>query len=177
MFVRKHGWSPFAQKPEIDCLIGDSKQLSEEQRETAFNWITTHCAFGIGMSSAQEIDELGILGATERAMQTAVKELASKQTPTYLLVDGRDAFWFDYPHSSVIRGDSLEPAIAAASIIAKVTRDRLMKEHHETFPHYGFAQHKGYGSTVHMDALKEHGPCALHRQSFLKNFFARQAAG
>ncbi len=179
------GWKPMINTQCKDALhgrlstnnviIGDSKMLSEEQRETAYTWIIEHCAYGIGTSSAAEIDQLGILGATEQAMQQAVEQLKLKQEPTYLLVDGCDAFWFNYPHSSVIRGDSLEPCIAAASILAKVTRDRWMKEQHELMPHYGFAQHKGYGAPQHLEALRQHGPCALHRQTFLKKFFEREA--
>ena len=88
-------------------------------------------------------------------------------TPTYLLIDGRDKFWFNYPHSSVIRGDESEPCISAASIIAKVTRDRLMEEYEEEFPDYGFASHKGYGTDLHRQMLGKIGPCHLHRLSFL----------
>ena len=100
-------------------------------------------------------------------MNQAVAMLAKKITPTYLLIDGRDKFWFDYPHTSIIRGDNSEPSIAAASIIAKVTRDKWMTEQAKKFPEYGFASHKGYGSTEHMDAIRKYGPCELHRRSFL----------
>lgn len=170
---RPFGWALAKRKTKDEILIADSKMLSEEQRERAYAWIVENCAYGVGMSDAQDIDTHGILIATEKAMHIALGQLSTLVKPTYLLVDGCDAFWFDYPHSSVIRGDSLEPAIAAASIIAKVTRDRMMKEHAHTWPQYGFAGHKGYGSETHMEALKEHGPCPLHRQSFLKKFYAR----
>jgi len=123
--------------------------------------------WGIGESSHAVIDEFGILEATNRAMNQAVAMLAEKITPTYLLVDGRDKFWFDYPHTSIIRGDDSEPSIAAASIIAKVTRDKWMTEQAEKFPEYGFDSHKGYGSAEHMEAIRKYGPCELHRRSFL----------
>jgi ribonuclease HII len=175
MFKRRgFGWSPFPRKQARDCLIGDSKQLSEAQREEAYEWIVANCAYGVGAADASEIDMHGILIATEKAMHLALGQLKTLVTPTYLLVDGCDAFWFDHPHSSVIRGDSLECCIAAASIIAKVTRDRMMKEWDSKWPRYGFAQHKGYGAQQHMDALREHGPCELHRQTFLKKFYERE---
>lgn len=121
------------------------------------------------MSSHTDIDRIGILAATELAMQQALSMLAKTITPTYVLVDGRDHFWFDYPHSSIVRGDDTEPTIAAASIIAKVTRDRLMIEAAAQFPMYGFDRHKGYGSEEHIAAIRNYGPCALHRKSFLRN--------
>lgn len=124
------------------------------------------------MSSQEDVDRFGILQATENAMHQALSMLCEKITPTYLLVDGCDAFWFDFPHSSIIRGDDQEPAIAAASIIAKVTRDRMMCEHAKEFPQYGFERHKGYGSEEHINAIKTHGPCALHRKSFLRNILS-----
>ena len=153
--------------PAIPAFIRDSKQLQPETREEAFRWITRHCLFGIGSSNAACIDTSGILAATESAMQQAVADLAAQRQPTYLLVDGRDHFWFDYPHSSLIRGDQREPCIAAASIVAKVTRDRLMVQFDEEFPGYGFALHKGYGTAQHLAAIRLHGRCALHRASFL----------
>lgn len=151
------------------CIIADSKKLTEEQREIAFAWITTHCPFGVSMVNAEEIDAIGILEATQKAMQMAVAEVAKVITPTYLLIDGRDQFWFDYPHSSIIRGDESEPCIAAASIIAKVTRDRIMVEYAKEFPKYNFDQHKGYGTEEHLAAIQTHGPCPLHRLTFLRN--------
>ena len=160
----------------MDCknfpshLIRDSKQLSEENREKAFLWIEQHCTYGIGVSDASEIDRIGILEATQKAMQDALAKVAKIVTPTYVLIDGRDHFWFDYSHSSIIDGDQKEPCISAASIIAKVTRDRWMREQAAPqFPQYGFAQHKGYGTPEHLAALEKYGPCPLHRRSFLRN--------
>lgn len=154
---------------KVPAFIRDSKQLTPDQREEAYAWIAAHCAYGIGMVDARGIDASGILPATEKAMQKAVAELAEIVQPTYLLVDGRDKFWFDLPHSTIIRGDESEPCISAASIIAKVTRDRLMIEYHQKFPRYGFDEHKGYGVPLHFEAIGQHGMCALHRKTFLKN--------
>lgn len=148
----------------------DSKQMEPEEREATYAWITAECPWGVSSVSAEEIDRIGILEATNRAMQEAVAMLAQRITPTYLVVDGRDAFWFDYPHSSVIKGDALEPAIAAASIIAKVTRDRFMiEEADREFPQYAFKTHKGYGAPQHIDAINAYGTCALHRLTYLRN--------
>ena len=150
--------------------IRDSKQMTPDERDEAFTWITEHCMFGFGIVGHDVIDREGILAANERAMQEAVAMVATKIRPTYLLVDGRDKFWFDYPHSSIIDGDVHEPCIAAASIVAKVTRDRLMVEQAKLFPQYGFEQHKAYGTPEHQVALRTHGPCPIHRQTFLKTF-------
>src|SRR3989338_2061309 len=147
--------------------IADSKMLSPEEREVAYLYFTTYCPYGVGFVEAEIVDREGILTATERAMQKAVAMLSQKITPTYLLIDGRDKFWFDLPHSSIIRGDESEECIAAASIIAKVTRDRFMRQQDAAFPLYGFFEHKGYGTPFHQDALRQYGPCPLHRQSFL----------
>jgi ribonuclease HII len=170
-------WSPFQRIPADDCVIADSKALEEIEREAAYAWIVANCPYGVAMTDARDIDEIGILAATERAMQEAVALLARLVTPTYLLIDGKDTFWFDYPHSSIVRGDSEEPAIAAASIIAKVTRDRLMRAEADKFPHYGFSQHKGYGTPQHQEALRAHGPCVLHRKTFLKTVSGDRFAG
>lgn len=160
----------------LDCpifpsfLIKDSKQLTSEERERAFLWIEEHCTYGIGISSASEIDHIGILEATQKAMQDALAEIAKTVTPTYVLIDGRDQFWFDYSHSSIIDGDQKEPCISAASIVAKVTRDRWMVDiAHRQCPQYNFAKHKGYGTPEHLAALEKYGPCPLHRRSFLKH--------
>jgi len=149
------------------CRLFDSKQLDSTERDASYRWITGNCPYGVGIVSAEEIDRTGILEATNKAMQDAVAMLAEHITPTYLLVDGRDAFWFDYPHSSVIRGDSLEPSIAAASIVAKVTRDRMMMECAKDFPLYSFESHKGYASPLHIEMIKAHGATPLHRRTFL----------
>lgn len=156
----------------------DSKQLEPDAREAAYEWIIHECPYGVSSVSAEEIDRIGILEATNRAMQEAVSMLAKQITPTYLVVDGRDAFWFDYPHSSVIKGDALEPAIAAASIVAKVTRDRFMiDEADKEFPQYAFKTHKGYGAPQHIDAIKAYGPCPLHRKTYLKNILGATMTG
>jgi ribonuclease HII len=168
--------------PNIE-LIHDSKKLTPEQREKAYTWITQNCPYGIGIIEAKEIDEIRILSATEKAMNEAIENLIRNfyQTPSlqlspkgregssfYLLVDGRDKFWFDHPHSSVIKGDEKEPCISAASILAKVTRDRIMCETAKKFPYYGFEQHKGYGTEEHMRAIEEHGLCSIHRKTFIR---------
>jgi len=150
-------------------MIQDSKALSPADREKAMFWIAQHCTYAVGLADAQTIDRIGILSATETAMQQAVATLSQQRKPTYLLVDGRDKFWFDIPHSSVIHGDVLERCIAAASIVAKVTRDRMMQEAHRGFPLYHFDAHKGYGTPEHFAALAKHGPCAIHRKTFLEN--------
>ena len=150
-------------------LIKDSKQMTEQEREEAYQWIIAHCVYGVGIADASMIDSSGILSATEYAMQQAVSAVAEIITPTYLLIDGRDKFWFDFPHSAVVHGDETEPAISAGSIVAKVTRDRLMCEYAATFPFYGFAEHKGYGTPMHFQALAEHHPCPLHRSNFLRS--------
>ncbi len=168
-------WSPYVRRPaDADCLIADSKMLSPEQRDVAYTWIVEHCAFGVGIVDNVAIDTHGILRATEQAMQLALDELRTNIQPTSLLIDGRDAFHFDCPHTSVIRGDSIHPCIAAGSIIAKVTRDRLMKEWHHTYPDYLFHEHKGYGAEVHRLRIMKHGPCPLHRRSFLRNILNEQ---
>ncbi len=149
-------------------FIRDSKKLTPDMREEAFAWITAHCMFGAGIVEAAFIDLYGILPATEKAMQEAVETLARTCRPTYLLVDGRDKFWFDYPHTAIIDGDDLEPCISAASIVAKVTRDRLMTELDRASPQYGFKIHKGYGTPEHFSALHTHGISVLHRKTFLR---------
>lgn len=152
---------------KIPAFIRDSKQCSPKEREEAFAWIQDHTFFGFGYAEADMIDREGILAATERAMQSAVAMLCRTARPTTLLVDGRDHFWFDFPHISMIGGDALEPAISAASIIAKVLRDRRMCEEHARFPNYGFSEHKGYGTPGHFAMLRKYGMNVLHRKTFL----------
>lgn len=158
---RKGGWSVG------NIRLFDSKQLNDEEREAAYAWITANCPWGVAHSTALEIDDNGIMASNESAMQRAVAMIAETITPTYLLIDGRDKYWFDYVHSSIIEGDTKEACIAAASIVAKVTRDRMMMEYAKEFPLYGFESHKGYAAPAHIEAIKTHGPCAIHRRSFL----------
>jgi len=153
--------------------IRDSKQLTSEQREEAYEWITGHCTWGIGIVEARFIDTNGILAATEKAMQEALATIEKFVIPTYLLVDGRDKFWFNYPHSAVIRGDESEPCISAASILAKVTRDRIMIEYGKDHP-YGFTEHKRYGTEEHFAAIEKHGVSSLHRRTFLQKSVIRR---
>ncbi len=155
-------------------LIADSKKLTHEQREEAYCWIKKNCTFGYGIVEGSEVDEHGILACTEKAMQEALAMIEAHVTPTYLLIDGRDKFWFNYPKSGVIRGDETEPCISAGSIVAKVTRDRLMIEYANEYPKYGFAEHKGYGAPLHIEAIEMFGVCPLHRRSFLGNINASQ---
>ncbi len=157
-------WTPKGTK---GVLLADSKALTPDEREAAAAWIRTHCLYALGWSTAEEVDTLGILGATEKAMQEAVAALRKRVDITALLVDGRDKFWFDLPHISVVRGDQSEPAIAAASIVAKVARDEWISDQAITYPGYGFGDHKGYGTPDHQAALKQLGPCALHRRTFV----------
>ena len=147
--------------------IADSKMLTPAERESAFAYFQSRCAYGIGMVEAEVIDCEGILAATERAMHLALAALQKIVQPTYLLIDGRDKFWFDVPHSSIIRGDQAEVCIAAASILAKVMRDRFMVQQDASFPLYGFGQHKGYGTPFHQATLRKFGPCPLHRRTYL----------
>ena len=152
-------------------VIADSKQLTPAERERGFRWIATHCRYGFGLVAAEVIDEIGILAATQRAMQMAVSELSSKlgDRRLLLLVDGRDRFHFDHPHVSIVRGDETERCISGASIVAKVLRDRIMCAHAKKFPQYGFEHHKGYGTTAHIAAIRKHGLCPLHRRTFVRN--------
>lgn len=157
-------WAPVGH-PSV--LIADSKLLSPAQREMSHAWLSANVAFGVGIVDASVIDEIGILRATEKAMRLALEQLRERCTPTELLIDGRDKFTFPLPHRSIIKGDQTEPAIAAASILAKVTRDRMMIEYDERYPGYGLAEHKGYGAESHRARIIQVGPCAIHRQSFL----------
>jgi ribonuclease HII len=169
-------WSPFQKKPVEDVLIADSKLLTPEQREFSSEWIIEHCHIGIGIVSNEIVDERGILFATQTAMLLALQELCIQCTPESLLIDGNDHFRFPIPHQSIIRGDQTEPAIAAASIVAKVARDALMRgEMHARFPIYDFASHKGYGSALHMQSIREYGPCAIHRRTFLRSILENQS--
>ena len=151
--------------------LNDSKKLSEKRREALYPLICEQAlAYGIAFASEQEIDELNILQATFLAMRRAVGQLGQK--PDLALVDGnREPDFGDIPVHTIIKGDSRSANIAAASILAKVTRDRFMLEQDAVYPQYGFAVHKGYGTQKHYAALREFGPCPIHRRSFLKKFY------
>ncbi len=159
---------PLENRPLLAELAGvnDSKQLSAPVREVLFERITAHaCSYGVGVVEADEIDRIGILPATRRAMQAALERL--DPGPAALLIDGRIRLpRVNLPQESIIRGDGRSLTIAAASILAKVTRDRLMIAHDPQHPGYGFAAHKGYGTAAHLAALTRHGPSLLHRRSF-----------
>jgi len=147
--------------PQVD----DSKQLSEPARERLFDEIHGKAVgVGIGLADAAEIDRLNILEATRLAMRRAIENLLS--LPDYLLIDAVTLPGVQIPQRPVIKGDTLSISIAAASIIAKVTRDRLMTVYHEEFPLYEFLSHKGYGTATHLERLARHGPCAIHRRTF-----------
>ena len=145
--------------------IDDSKKLTPDKREKLFEIIMAHAlTVGIGTMSPAEIDRINILQATRRAMLAAVQQLSPR--PDYLLIDGISTIDSAIPQKTIKKGDSLSLSIAAASIIAKVSRDRLMVEMDSTYPGYGFAGHKGYGSAAHMDAIRRLGPSPIHRLTF-----------
>lgn len=144
--------------------LNDSKLVRPEKREMLFEKITAACDYGIGIASHEEVDEFGLLHATFLAFQRALESLKTK--PDHILIDGRDHFSFAIPHTSIIRGDQTVRCISAASILAKVTRDKLMIEYAAEYPQYGFAIHKGYGTQSHQRALRDYGPCDLHRKSY-----------
>ena len=145
--------------------LADSKQLTEIQREKLFAEIWEHALeVSVGRAEVDEIDSINILQATMLAMQRAVAGL--KTIPELVLVDGNRDPGLPYKTQTIIRGDETEAAISAASIIAKVTRDREMVLMAEKFPQYNFAQHKGYSTKGHLDALEKHGPCLIHRRTF-----------
>lgn len=156
----------------VPDFITDSKKLTEKQRNAAYEWLCGNAVIGAGFVEAAFIDSDGILAATEKAMQEALAVVAKEVTPTYLLIDGRDHFWFDYPHSSVIKGDEKEPCISAGSIVAKVSRDRFMIEQAAQYPAYDFASNKGYGTEKHMKAITQTGPSPFHRETFLQRILS-----
>ena len=150
--------------------VNDSKKVSEKKREKLYEEITnTAIAWGVGIIDQREIDEINILNATKKGLTSSLKELEIK--PDLILVDAlTNIDTLGIPYRSIIKGDAKSYSIAAASIIAKVTRDRIMRQWDELYPEYGFEKHKGYGTKMHIDAIKEYGPCPLHRKSFIKNF-------
>ena len=153
--------------PEHFDLLGltDSKKLSAKKREQLFGPIRQQAlAVGVGFVHAEEVDEINILQATLRSMCQAVSRL--KIEPQYLLIDGITPVPLSHPQQTIKKGDSRSLSIAAASVIAKVVRDRMMVVYDRHYPQYGFAGHKGYGSAKHRALIAEHGPCPLHRKSF-----------
>jgi len=155
-----------------DCdilYINDSKQLSEKKREELYDKIIDQSvSYGLGFNSPERIDEINILNATYEAMRKAISELNPQ--PTLLLNDAVTIPQVSIKQVPIIKGDAKSISIAAASIIAKVTRDRLMVEYDNIYPEYGFASNKGYGAQAHIDAIKKYGPTPIHRRSFIGNF-------
>lgn len=154
----------------LDCMIdgiNDSKKLSEPKREKLYCEITASAVFKVSVIPQEVIDEINILRATKRAMAECIENMPVK--PELVLIDAVDVK-VSVPIKSIIKGDAQSYNIAAASIIAKVTRDRLMRDYDNLYPQYGFAKNKGYGTKEHIEALKKYGPCPLHRKSFIKNF-------
>ena len=158
--------------PENSMIEGvnDSKKVSEKKREKLYDLILEEAiSYGVGIIGQDEIDEINILNATKKGLTTSLKELTAK--PDLIIVDALTHIdTLGIPYESIIKGDAKCYSISAASIIAKVTRDRIMREWDKIYPQYGFAQHKGYGTSAHINALKEYGPCPLHRRAFIKNF-------
>lgn len=155
-----------------DCSIlylNDSKQLSAKKRDELYDVIMENAiAVGIGMASPKRIDEINILQATYEAMREAISKLSV--VPQILLNDAVTIPQVTIPQVPIIKGDAKSVSIAAASIVAKVTRDRMMVEYDKVMPEYGFASNKGYGAAAHIEALKKYGPSPIHRASFIKNF-------
>ena len=155
--------------------VNDSKKIAEKKRERIYEEIIKEAiAYGVGIINQEEIDR--ILNATKKGLTIAIKELEEKlekqnlKRPEVILVDALTGIdTLGIPYKSIIHGDAISYSIACASIIAKVTRDRIMKQMDEIYPQYGFAKHKGYGTAAHMQAIRENGLCPIHRRSFVKN--------
>jgi ribonuclease HII len=158
-------WVESGLPPELEGL-NDSKQLTAAQREKFFAFLTTcvDVQFAIAQVGAGQIDAINILRATHRAMNEALAQL--QPAPEHALVDGRPVKTMPVPHTPIVQGDARSYSIAAASVLAKVTRDRLMLVFDQQWPQYGFAEHKGYGTEQHLAAITAHGPCPIHRRSF-----------
>ena len=147
--------------------LNDSKKLSEKRREALYGEICAQAlSYGIAFASVEEIEELNIKGATYLAMSRAIEKLSPR--PELALVDGNDRNELPVPALKIVKGDSLCASIAAASVLAKVTRDRLMLRLAEEYPQYGFEKHKGYGTAAHYAALRQYGPSPVHRPTFLR---------
>lgn len=178
--IDEAGRGPLAGPVVVGCVImprdsmiegvNDSKKISEKKREKLYEQITKEAiAWSVGIVEQKEIDEINILNATKKALTKAIQGL--KTTPNRILVDALQGIdTCGIPYTSIIKGDAKNYSIAAASIVAKVTRDRIMLEWDKIYPEYGFAKHKGYGTAAHIASIKENGICMLHRKTFVKNF-------
>lgn len=147
-------------------LLDDSKKLTEKRREILYQELVSRddVFWSLSYADAEEIESINILRATHAAMARAAQGLC--QMPDFCLIDGLPVKEFPLPSEGIVKGDGKSLSIAAASIIAKVSRDRLMLEYAEQYPEYGFERHKGYGTKLHLEALREHGPCPIHRKTF-----------
>ena len=150
--------------------VNDSKKISEKKREKLYELITNEAiSYGVGIITQEEIDDINILQATKKGLTNSLNSMDIK--PDMILVDALKGIdTLGIPYLSIIKGDATSYSIAAASIIAKVTRDRIMREWDKVYPEYGFATHKGYGTAKHIEAIRQYGLCPLHRRSFCKNF-------
>ena len=150
--------------------VNDSKKVSEKKREKLYDLILEEAiSYGVGIVGQDEIDDINILNATKKGLTMSLQELTQK--PDIIIVDALNHIdTLGIPYESIIKGDAKCYSIAAASIIAKVTRDRIMREWDKVYPEYGFSKHKGYGTASHIAAIREYGPCQLHRKTFIKNF-------
>lgn len=187
--IDEAGRGPLAGPVVVACVVmprdsmiegvNDSKKVSEKKREKLYDLIIEEAlGYGVGIISQEEIDRINILNATKEGLTNAIKELEKDlkeknrnfDKPEIILVDALTKIDTDHiPYKSIIKGDAKSYSIAAASIIAKVTRDRIMRQWAEVYPMYGFEKHKGYGTAMHISAIKEYGLCPLHRRSFVKN--------
>ena len=187
--IDEAGRGPLAGPVVVACVVmprdsmiegvNDSKKVSEKKREKLYEEIIKEAIdYGVGIISQEEIDRINILNATKEGLTNAIKELEKDlqqknrefEKPEIILVDALTKIDTDHiPYKSIIKGDAKSYSIAAASIIAKVTRDRIMRQWAEVYPMYGFEKHKGYGTAMHISAIKEYGLCPLHRRSFVKN--------
>ena len=178
--IDEAGRGPLAGPVVVACVIlpkdsmiegiNDSKKISEKKREKLYDIILEEAiSYGIGIIYQDEIDEINILQATKKGLNEAIKSMKTK--PEVILVDALEGIdTMGIPYKSIIKGDAKSYSIGAASIVAKVTRDRIMREWNQVYPEYGFAGHKGYGTAKHIEAIKKYGLTPIHRKTFCKNF-------
>ncbi|MDP2036717.1 MAG: ribonuclease HII [Ignavibacteria bacterium] len=158
-------------KKAFQQQINDSKKISEPKREELYEWIIGNCiSYGVGIIDHKEIDEINILQASLKAMKIAASQL--EPLPSLILIDGNKSFFSDIKSMAVVKGDAKSFSIAAASIIAKVTRDRIMRKYAGKFPHYGWEHNKGYATKEHIAAIRKLGATELHRRTFLNNILS-----